>query len=57
MSGRASCAEAKARMRERRADHAERMRAGEESALLPRDRGPVRRYDRNDFDARYNQRG
>ncbi|MGV0835335.1 DUF3043 domain-containing protein [Mycolicibacterium thermoresistibile] len=43
-------AERRAQMNERR----ERMMAGEEDYLLPRDRGPVRRYVRDVVDARRN---
>lgn len=43
----------RARMTERR----ERMMAGEEAYLLPRDQGPVRRYVRNVVDARRNVLG
>lgn len=45
---------AKAQRRERMADRRERMLAGDESALLERDRGPVRRFARDVVDARYN---
>lgn len=48
---------AKAQRRERMADRRERMLAGEDSALLERDRGPVRRYVRDIVDARYNLLG
>lgn len=48
---------AKAQRRERMADHRERMLAGDESALLERDRGPVRRYVRDVVDSRYNLLG
>ncbi|OBI02746.1 hypothetical protein AWC18_15435 [Mycolicibacter nonchromogenicus] len=48
---------AKAERRERMADRRERMLAGDESALLERDRGPVRRYVRDIVDARYNLLG
>lgn len=39
------------------ADRREKMMAGEESYLLPRDKGPVRRYVRNIVDARRNVLG
>ena len=42
----------KAQRRERSADLRERMHAGDESALLERDRGPVRRFARDVVDAR-----
>ena len=45
--------ERKGRMNERR----ERMMAGEEAYLLPRDKGPVRRYVRDIVDARRNVLG
>lgn len=48
---------AKAQRRERMAERRERMLAGDESALLERDRGPVRRYARDIVDARYNLLG
>ncbi|MEB3020936.1 DUF3043 domain-containing protein [Mycolicibacter sp. MYC098] len=48
---------AKAERRERMAERRERMMAGDESALLERDRGPVRRYARDIVDARYNLLG
>ncbi|ORW12370.1 hypothetical protein AWC16_08140 [Mycolicibacter longobardus] len=48
---------AKAQRRERMAQRRERMLAGDESALLERDRGPVRRYARDIVDARYNLLG
>lgn len=47
----------KAQRRERMAQRRERMLAGDESALLERDRGPVRRYVRDIVDARYNLLG
>jgi hypothetical protein len=50
---RAAKMESRARMNERR----ERMMAGEESYLLPRDQGPVRRYARDIVDARRNVLG
>jgi hypothetical protein len=46
-------AERRARMNERR----ERMMAGEEAYLLPRDKGPLRRYVRDIVDSRYNLLG
>lgn len=46
-------AERRARMSDRRA----RMMAGEEDYLLPRDRGPVRRFARDVVDARRNALG
>lgn len=48
---------AKAQRRERMAERRARMMAGDESALLERDRGPVRRYVRDIVDARYNLLG
>ena len=48
---------AKTERRERMAQRRERMLAGDESALLERDRGPVRRYARDIVDARYNLLG
>ena len=48
-SGAGSAGSAADRARER-----ERMMAGDESALLPRDRGPVRRFARNFVDSRRN---
>ncbi|GAB3001940.1 DUF3043 domain-containing protein [Mycobacterium bourgelatii] len=50
---RAERAESRARMTERR----ERMMAGEEAYLLPRDQGPVRRFVRDVVDARRNLLG
>jgi len=50
---RAAKQESRARMNDRR----ERMMAGEESYLLPRDRGPIRRYIRDIVDARRNVLG
>ncbi|MEO6793680.1 MAG: DUF3043 domain-containing protein [Mycobacterium sp.] len=47
----------KTERRERMAQHRERMLAGDESALLERDRGPVRRYIRDIVDTRYNLLG
>lgn len=47
----------KAERRERMSQRRERMLAGDESALLERDRGPVRRYARDIVDARYNLLG
>ncbi|MCV7085711.1 DUF3043 domain-containing protein [Mycolicibacter hiberniae] len=48
---------AKAQRRERMAERRERMLAGDESALLERDRGPVRRYARDIVDSRRNLLG
>ncbi|ORU97226.1 DUF3043 domain-containing protein [Mycobacterium bohemicum] len=50
---RAEKATSRARMSERR----ERMMAGEEGYLLPRDQGPIRRYVRDIVDARRNALG
>jgi hypothetical protein len=50
---RAAKMESRARMNQRR----ERMMAGEEAYLLPRDQGPVRRYARDIVDARRNVLG
>ncbi|OBA80402.1 hypothetical protein A9W99_17330 [Mycobacterium sp. 1164966.3] len=50
---RAERAASRARMTERR----ERMMAGEEAYLLPRDQGPIRRYVRDVVDARRNVLG
>ncbi|MDD4867453.1 MAG: DUF3043 domain-containing protein [Mycobacterium sp.] len=50
---RAERASSRARMSERR----ERMMAGEEAYLLPRDKGPIRRYVRDVVDARRNVLG
>ncbi|WP_396893347.1 DUF3043 domain-containing protein [[Mycobacterium] wendilense] len=53
-------AERKAARLERRAklnENRERMMAGEEAYLLPRDKGPVRRYVRDLVDSRYNVLG
>lgn len=47
----------KTERRERMSQHRERMLAGDESALLERDRGPVRRYVRDIVDTRYNLLG
>jgi hypothetical protein len=47
----------KAERRERMAQRRERMLAGDETALLDRDRGPVRRYVRDIVDARRNLLG
>lgn len=47
----------KAQRRERMAERRQRMLAGDESALLERDRGPVRRYVRDIVDTRYNLLG
>src|SRR5262249_52478061 len=44
--------EVKAAQREHMSDRRERMMAGEEGYLLPRDKGPVRRYVRDVVDAR-----
>lgn len=49
--------EAKAQRRERMADRREHMLAGDESYLLERDRGPVRRFVRDVVDARRNLLG
>ena len=43
--------------RARMADRRERMMAGEEAYLLPRDQGPIRRYVRDIVDARRNVLG
>src|SRR5581483_8378539 len=51
--GRVERAASRARMTERR----ERMMAGEEAYLLPRDQGPIRRYVRDIVDARRNVLG
>jgi hypothetical protein len=48
---------AKAKSRAAMAQRRERMMAGEEAYLLPRDRGPVRRYVRDVVDARRNVLG
>lgn len=47
----------KAQRRERMAQRRERMLAGDDAALLERDRGPVRRYVRDIVDTRYNLLG
>lgn len=47
----------KAEQRAQMSDRRERMMAGEEAYLLPRDRGPVRRYVRDIVDARRNVLG
>jgi hypothetical protein len=47
----------KARRRTRMSDRRERMMAGEEGYLLPRDQGPVRRYVRDVVDSRRNVLG
>ncbi|MBS9532945.1 DUF3043 domain-containing protein [Mycobacterium sp. M1] len=47
----------KEQLRERRSDHHQRMLAGDETALLERDRGPVRRYIRDVVDTRRNLLG
>lgn len=47
----------KAASRARMTDRRERMMAGEEAYLLPRDQGPVRRYVRDVVDARRNLLG
>jgi len=52
--------ERRAEKEQRRAgmnDRRERMMAGDEAYLLPRDQGPVRRYARDIVDARYNVLG
>lgn len=48
---------ANALRRERQSAHRDRVLAGDEAALQPRDRGPERRYARNIVDARYNLLG
>jgi hypothetical protein len=48
---------AKAERRHRLAERRERMMAGDEDFLLPRDRGPIRRYVRDIVDARRNPLG
>lgn len=50
-------AAAKAQRRELVAQRKQRILDGDESALLERDRGPVRRYTRDIVDARYNLLG
>ena len=47
----------KAQRRRQLADRRERMMAGDEEYLLPRDRGPVRRYVRDVVDSRRNPLG
>ncbi|MBV9090239.1 MAG: DUF3043 domain-containing protein [Mycobacteriaceae bacterium] len=47
----------KTRQRAQLADRREKMMAGDEAYLLPRDRGPVRRYVRDVVDARRNVLG
>jgi Protein of unknown function (DUF3043) len=47
----------KAEQRAQMTDRRERMMAGEEGYLLPRDRGPIRRYVRDVVDARRNVLG
>jgi Protein of unknown function (DUF3043) len=47
----------KAEQRAHMADRRERMMAGDEAYLLPRDRGPIRRYVRDVVDARRNVLG
>ena len=47
----------KAQRRQQLANRRERMMAGEEEYLLPRDRGPVRRYARDIVDSRRNPLG
>ncbi len=47
----------KAGQRAQMADRRDRMMAGEEAYLLPRDRGPIRRYVRDVVDARRNVLG
>ena len=47
----------KAARREQMSDRREKMMAGEEAYLLPRDQGPVRRYVRDVVDARRNVLG
>ena len=49
--------EFKAAQRESMSDRRERMMAGEEGYLLPRDKGPVRRYVRDVVDSRRNLLG
>jgi hypothetical protein len=51
---RAERREVRAAQRERMTGRRERMMAGEEDYLLPRDKGPVRRYVRNVVDSRRN---
>jgi hypothetical protein len=54
---RAERREVRAAQRERMTDRRDRMMAGEEDYLLPRDKGPVRRYVRNVVDSRRNLLG
>ena len=54
---RAERREVRAAQRERMSDRRDRMMAGEEGYLLPRDKGPVRRYVRNVVDSRRNLLG
>ena len=54
---RAERREVRAAQRERTTDRRDRMMAGEEAYLLPRDKGPVRRYVRNVVDSRRNLLG
>ena len=49
--------EFRAAQRERTSDRRDKMMAGEEEYLLPRDKGPVRRHVRNVVDARRNLLG
>jgi hypothetical protein len=49
--------EVKGAQRQRMAERREKMMAGEEAYLLPRDQGPVRRYVRNLVDSRGNLLG
>lgn len=49
--------ELRARQRQRTADRRDKMMAGEDVYLLPRDKGPVRRYARDVVDARRNLLG
>jgi hypothetical protein len=49
--------EDKAKRRARMADRRERMMAGEEAYLLPRDQGPIRRFVRDVVDSRRNALG
>jgi hypothetical protein len=54
---RAERREVRTAQRGRMADRRDRMMAGEEDYLLPRDKGPVRRYVRNVVDSRRNLLG
>ena len=54
---RAERREVRAVQRERMTDNRQRMMAGEEAYLLPRDKGPVRRYARDVVDSRRNLLG